>query len=175
MPARYAGRFKTSFGKAASGDAHHPQGRPGPNNARIFMYELTLIREKSTDCGTFGVLHGLAKPLQTLELPWRNNLENLSCIPCGRYVCRLRHSPRFRRKLYEVTGVPGRSRVLFHSGNWAGNIEKGKRSDVEGCILLGLARGILRAQTAVLESRPALLFFMQSLDGEDFNLTIRGK
>jgi hypothetical protein len=140
------------------------------------MKELTLLRESSADTGTFGKLHGLktARQLHTLELPWRGNINDFSCIPCGRYLCKIVQSPRFGR-VYGVTGVPGRADILFHSGNHAGDKKKGLKSEVKGCILLGLARGILAGQAAVTESRPAIVLFMKALNGDDFYLTIRNQ
>ena len=136
------------------------------------MPELLLLREKSADYGTFGLLTWAGKPLHTLELPWRNNTRKRSCIPAGVYQCRIRVSPRFGR-VYEITGVPARSLILIHSGNRAGDVTKGLKSDVEGCILLGLSRAKLAGQPAVLESRPALTVFMQTMNERPFTLRIQ--
>ena len=140
-------------------------------NASDIMQELYLRREKSADYGTFGTLTGQGSPLFTLELPWRNNERQRSCIPCGTYPCRIRISPRFGR-VYEVADVPGRSFILIHSGNLAGDVTKGLRSDVEGCILLGLSRGAISGQPAVLESRRALTAFMRTMGGQPFTLHV---
>ena len=90
---------------------------------------IDLIRVGQSDKGTFGVLRYGAVPFAlTLELPWKNNAEYLSCIPSGLYVCRRVNSVRFG-DVFEVQDVPNRSHVLFHRGNTLAN--------TEGCILVG--------------------------------------
>lgn len=64
----------------------------------------------------------------TLELPWKNNQQRISCIPSGKYRVIPRHSVRFGNHLH-ITGVPGRSYILIHVGNYT--------KDIEGCILVG--------------------------------------
>lgn len=114
----------------------------------------------------------MSKALYTLELPWRDNERKRSCIPLGVYSCRIRVSGRFGR-VYEVTGVPGRDGILFHSGNFAGDVAKGLCSDVEGCILPGLSRGVLHGQPAVLESRRGMEVFMNAMGGQPFTLHVQ--
>lgn len=88
-----------------------------------------LIRVGQSSRGTFGVLrYGQAPFAVTLERPWDDNKENISCIPAGRYRCRRVKSPKFG-DTYEVCDVPGRSHVLFHRGNYV--------YDTQGCILVG--------------------------------------
>jgi len=90
--------------------------------------------------GTNGALYADGQ-LQcfTIELPWRNNQPNLSCIPEGRYRLRLRYSERYKGHL-QVEGVPGRSGILIHPANHAGK-------ELKGCIapvsqLTGAGKGI---------------------------------
>ena len=63
----------------------------------------------------------------TVEQPWRENMQDISCIPAGRYRCVQVDSPKFGNT-FEVTGVPGRTHVLFHRGN--------SIQDTHGCILV---------------------------------------
>lgn len=67
--------------------------------------------------------------LSSLELPWRNNLPNISCIPEGEYKCKPYSSAKYNN-VYEVTGVMNRSYILIHIGNFT--------TDTRGCILVGL-------------------------------------
>lgn len=134
--------------------------------------KVTLKRKPSTDQGTLGELtlpDGLK--FATMELPWRNNLRQKSSIPAGTYKCSIVQSPRFGR-VYGVHDVPGRSHILFHAGNVAGNKDLGFKTDVEGCILLGLAPGRLYGQTSVISSKVALKQFMDAMDGRPFELEI---
>lgn len=75
--------------------------------------------------------------LYSLELPWKNNEKNVSCVPPGVYQLIPYTSPKHDSTWYlENTdlGVGGagahRSFCEIHSANWA--------SQLEGCIALGL-------------------------------------
>ena len=52
----------------------------------------------------------------SLELGWRNNKRNVSCIPTGIYPLKLEYSPKFKRHLWEAYNVPNRSECKFHNG-----------------------------------------------------------
>lgn len=136
------------------------------------MVRVGLRRLSSDDEGTLGVLilpDGVL--CYTLELPWRDNRPGHSCIPVGDYVCRPRVSPRFG-KTYHVTGVAGRSYILIHAANLAGDVTKGKKTHLEGCIALGQARGTIGGQKAVLNSRTALTRFHNLMNWQEFTLVV---
>lgn len=74
----------------------------------------------------------------TIELPWHNNRPKSSCIPAGTYQLTTRWSLKHGHHLW-VTGVPGRSLILFHPANDA-------IKQLQGCIapvrtLTGMGRG----------------------------------
>lgn len=138
------------------------------------MIEFQLLRDPSTTHGTPGVLVGPGFWCHTLELPWRDNRPKVSCIPPGEYDVVLRKSPKFG-SVYWVRNVPGRSWILLHSGNFAGSTEAGLRSNVEGCVLLGLAKGIIGKQRAVLLSRPAIRKLQAFTGGKPFKLEVSWK
>lgn len=62
----------------------------------------------------------------TIELPWKNNKRNLSCIPEGSYEIVTRYSKRFQNHLL-IRGVKNRRLILFHPANNA-------LKELEGCI-----------------------------------------
>jgi len=64
-------------------------------------------------------------------------------------------SKKFGR-VVRLSDVPGRSDILIHSGNLAGDVIKGFNTHSAGCILLGEGRGYLGEQKAVLSSRTAV-------------------
>lgn len=78
----------------------------------------------------------------TMELPWKNNREGVSCIPVGNYLMRWTVSPRFTRAAqlknpaapnvctYEVIDVPKRTGIRMHAANMA--------IQLKGCIAPGL-------------------------------------
>jgi hypothetical protein len=132
---------------------------------------VNLCRLRRSDQGTQGMLLFEDFNCHTLELPWRDNQRSISCIPAGEYKCQTRQSPKFGTT-YHVTEVPGRSYVLIHSGNWAGDVNKGFKSHVNGCILLGQKAGWLAGQRAVLNSRITIKRFMEYMSYEPFTLKI---
>jgi len=66
---------------------------------------------------------------RTLELPYLENKRNISCVPVGRYKCKLEYSNRFKRDLWELKDVPNRTECKFHSANYF--------HQLNGCIALG--------------------------------------
>lgn len=135
---------------------------------------VRIVREKSKDAGTFGKLtvDGKEFTCHSLELPWKDNKNGVSCIPEGTYECVYTMSPRFKRKLYRLEAVPGRAGILFHSGNYGGDKSKGLKSEIEGCILLGQGRGILAGQEAVTSSKLAMDAFEKTMGYEPFTVII---
>ena len=133
---------------------------------------MLLLRTDTSDEGTFGVLVFDDQYIYTGELPWRNNQPNISCIPEGKYDLRMCTSPKYG-PAYQVTNVPGRSGVLLHAGNFCGDTDKGYRTHVSGCILLGSKRGRLHGQKAVLASRIARRRLETVMNFEPTTLEIR--
>lgn len=64
----------------------------------------------------------------TLELPWKNNQFQVSCIPKGEYEVVPRTSAKFKNH-FHILDVPNRTYILFHSGNYY--------TQILGCVLLG--------------------------------------
>ena len=132
---------------------------------------VKLIRLEESDSGTEGILSFGDFFCFTLELPWKENKKNVSCIPPGKYYCELINSSRFGR-VYHVKDVSDRTNILIHAGNFAGDVSKGLKSDVEGCILLGDDFGILNGQNAISNSKKTLNKFMSEIKNKRFKLEI---
>ena len=99
---------------------------------------LNLTRKPSSNGCTFGILTVDGQnPVYTLERPEVQ-------IPPGTYSVEITFSPRFQRPLPLLDGVPGRTDIRIHSGNWP--------RDTDGCILVGLGIG----RDMITESRAAL-------------------
>lgn len=135
-----------------------------------------LVRGPSTDQGTFGSLVFGGQILRTVELPWRDNAKQRSCIHVGSYECSIVNSPKFGR-VYGVHNVPGRSHVLIHAANVAGDVDLGWETQLHGCIAPVEKLGAIktpsgRMQRAGLVSRPALRRLMAWADGKPFTLEI---
>jgi hypothetical protein len=95
-----------------------------------------LIRLQDNGNQTVGELriyqgHELVFACFTLELPFRDNQKNISCIPKGTYLVKKRHDRRSRFKYphLHIQDVPGRTWILVHRGNYS--------FQIEGCLLVG--------------------------------------
>ena len=136
--------------------------------------KLEIIRVEHSETGTFGTLSidGQAFCV-TLELPYRGNMNNVSCIPPGLYQCQRTLSPLIEKitggkwdQTFEITGVPARSRILLHSGNTV--------QDTHGCVLVASSFGKLKGERAVLNSGATFdLFMTVTRNIKAFGLTIR--
>jgi hypothetical protein len=69
---------------------------------------------------------------RTIELPWKDNAHNISCIPTGTYNTVKIYSPK-RGKCFQLLDVLERDGILIHIGNYA----HGVKIDTLGCILPG--------------------------------------
>jgi len=93
-----------------------------------------LQRKVSNEMQTQGVLSifnlegKVIYKCNTLELGWKDNQRNISCIPTGSYKVVKHSSPRYK-ECFWVKNVEGRSEILIHAGNFF--------SDTRGCILPG--------------------------------------
>ena len=102
--------------------------------------ELELIRTYHPN-GTNGKLcHKGKLQCYTIELPWRNNAQKISCIPEGKYRIRMRYSIKHKQHL-RLEGVSGRDLILVHPANIA-------EDELKGCIapvthITGEGRGSL--------------------------------
>lgn len=135
------------------------------------MKQVDIFRLKRSDQGTEGLLVSKEFNCRVLELPWRDNKKQISCIPAGEYNVEIRISNKYGR-IYHVKAVPTRTYILIHSGNYGGDKIKGFRTHSSGCILLGLKFGFLGGQVAVLNSRIAVRRFMEHMEYEPFLLKI---
>lgn len=137
------------------------------------MKTAILQRLLTGDHGTLGIMFYEGERLFSLELPWRDNIANLSCVPAGTYRAVLGWSPRFKRKMIGLLEVPKRAGVRVHSANLAGDVTKGFRSQLHGCIALGEKRGSIDGQQAILLSAPAVRRFEAAMGPAPFILEIR--
>lgn len=137
---------------------------------------VTLTRRPSTIDGTFGTMEVPGTPFttcwDTLELPWKDNQHDISCIPTGTYECHMTHSPKFGRDTYELVGVLNRSDVRIHPANYAGDVSQGRKSELNGCIALGSHIAHVNSQAVIANSKNSVQAFEDLLDRKPFLLTI---
>ena len=66
----------------------------------------------------------------SLERGWKNNENDVSCLPIGEYDVVLEYSPKYGKKLWEIKGTGHRSECKFHAANYW--------TQLNGCIAPGL-------------------------------------
>lgn len=126
------------------------------------MLKLELIRRSDNGRCSIGELRTDKGVYYTVERPWLDNKPFVSCIPEGEYICK-RYSSTKYPNTFQVTGVHGRTKILFHVANWA--------KDVQGCI--GLGNGLLANNSGVGNSKQAMNKFKNEMkDVEEFKLTV---
>jgi hypothetical protein len=90
---------------------------------------ITLKRLSDDNVQTLGILTNVTgKVYQTLELSWKKNAKQISCIPKGVYKVRKRTSAKYGEH-FHVLNVPNRDMILMHFSNF--------HSDLLGCIAPG--------------------------------------
>lgn len=127
---------------------------------------LTLFRVSKSEIVTQGVLindeTGLPICL-TLEEPWKNNAQGVSCIPAGEYIV-VPHVNSKGSPVFLITNVKSRTAIQIHIGNTT--------KDIEGCVLVGTEFGAYVGLPAVLGSQRAFHALSKSVGHDPFILKI---
>lgn len=141
---------------------------PVPKHVPV-VNTLTLTRSPDNGTETLGSFHAIrpdGKTLveYTLELPWKDNQHDISCIPKGTYPCSLR--PFHTITNYEVLNVPNRTGIFFHVANWV--------KELLGCIAPGVGEADINGdgQIDVTSSGIAVDTLKAFFNNEDFTLII---
>lgn len=133
--------------------------------------EAILTRQKHEEKQTLGQLEFSRGPLtfrcKTLELPWKDNKRNISCIPTGTYKVK-KHFSASHALCFSILNVPNRTHILIHAGN--------KYSEIRGCILVGASFGDIDGDGVidVRNSRQTLKEFLDAAT-EEFELEIKNE
>ena len=96
---------------------------------------------------TDGVLYAPGYRAMTLEPPWKDNQDDVSCIPPGTYAVEPFDSPD-HPDTFQIMGVPDRDDILIHIGNVWG--------DTNGCILAGTGYGRVLGDDGITGSEKAI-------------------
>lgn len=128
------------------------------------MSLLRLIRYNHHSSATVGdLIFPCGTVLKSLELPWLDNQNYVSCIPIGIYQVKKRMSPVVKRTSkgkyeegFEICNVPNRTFVMFHIGNFPRNSD--------GCVLTGETEGFHDGAPAVWNSGVAFDRFMELME-----------
>jgi len=144
--------------------------------------QLTRTYSKYATFGTLSDSHDMTPLMQTLELPWLDNQNDISCIKEGLYYVK-KFVEDGKTYLYivkdrdqELSREPGfknwcdkkRFNVRMHTGNTV--------EDITGCVVVGSKFGRHMDYHAVLESRDAFKKLLTWLGKDDiFELQIVGR
>lgn len=99
----------------------------------VRLYEQPAVSPKQTISKMYVCEgNGILFSCYGLELPWKDNTREISCIPVGVYDAVKRSASASPSRNYDhihVLNVPQRSFILIHTGNWYNH--------TQGCILTG--------------------------------------
>lgn len=131
------------------------------------MKTVIINRDFGTKNHTLGVCYvrntigNVIFKAESLERGWIDNKRNISCIPEGEYLLKLEWSPRFRKNLWEIYGVPNRRECKFHAANYW--------HQLNGCIALGQKRKRLDGdmELDVTNSKHTMDEFHKAMRGAD--------
>lgn len=127
---------------------------------------IILKRFHRNEVSTLGVLmiEGIKHdPIFTLELPWRGNARNTSCIPEGRYPI-VYFFRKNKTGSFLLEGVPSRSEVMIHQGNYL--------HEIRGCILPGVGIETVKPEPMVTNSAIAMNKLLSILGKDHHTITI---
>lgn len=137
-------------------------------NPMTFM-NVTITRNSDDGVETLGTLiaeaNGATFTCNTLELPWKGNQHDVSCIPKGVYHVSIQ--PFHETNRYELTPTTPRTGIFMHEGNYY--------NDSLGCILLGVKPSDINAdgQVDVTSSVNTVQAFMKFMNNTPFTLMIK--
>ncbi len=89
---------------------------------------IKIERWHREDC-TLGILTCGDFKCFTLELPWKDNEKNISCIPSASAYTGVKWFSPKNGDCFYIPNVMNRTHIQIHSGNYT--------SQIEGCILVG--------------------------------------
>lgn len=136
--------------------------------------KLYIRRLDQSDQGTFGRLYiNDNEAFYTMELPDRENKSNISRIPVGTYTASWVWSDHFHKMVYCLDNVPNRWGICIHAATYAGDVTKGYRNHLAGCIALGEKLGVMDGQKCILLSRPAMTRFETLTKGAKIEVEIQ--
>ena len=130
------------------------------------MKEVLVIRDYMDDEQTLGRLYVrdengcIVFQCECLERSYKDNKKRVSSIPEGTYPLMLEWSNRFKKELWEIYNVPGRSECKIHSANYW--------FQLNGCIALGKARKDINndGYADVTSSKPTMKKFHEVMQGD---------
>lgn len=105
---------------------------------------LTIQRDSTSPAAPGRLSIDGVPECDSLELPWKDNKSQVSCVPAGTYRLAWEGSPRLKRPTLRLKEVPGRWGILIHPANhtW----------ELRGCLALGKRLAV----DSLIESKAAV-------------------
>jgi hypothetical protein len=129
------------------------------------MKSVTLVRTAKNDVAIYGIL--TVTEGDSVEFVCLTIENKDKSFPAGKYSLKLEFSPRFKKDLWELFGIPGRGEIKIHVANFW--------NQLEGCIGVGRISQDLN-QDAILDlgqSKIALEDFMVTMgDQKEAEITV---
>ena len=121
---------------------------------------IELIRFGLFKDRTIGRLTYNDEHFYTIERPWLDNKQNVSCIPAGYYKLGRVDSPRFGPDTWEIKGVPNRAECKIHAANYW--------RQLNGCIAPGKERTYIDGDDVldVSNSGDTLILFHKAMGNQ---------
>ena len=130
-------------------------------------YLTRLIDDGNQTLGVLTLFDGLDKIFEckTLELPWKDNKTNVSCVPKSVYKVLHRTSEKYK-KHFILQDVRNRRYILIHQGNF--------NTDTRGCILVGSSFGQVNGDSLldITSSKRTLNELLEATEGNGLELII---
>lgn len=106
---------------------------------------------------------------KTLELPWLNNQQNVSCYPAGVYDV-IKYKRPDGRMSFWVQDVPNRTGILFHAGTYAAT----KQPHTQGCTLVGFRYDDVNddGEVDIVDSDKALQMLLKLMPDTPFKMHV---
>jgi len=102
--------------------------------------------------------------LATMELGWHQNVEDISCIPAGKYTARKFYSLK-HKNCFLIMNVPDRTMIEIHAANFS--------KQLKGCVAVGTSFRDIDSDGEIdlLNSRIALNSLLKEMP-DDFPIEI---
>ncbi len=133
------------------------------------MQAILQRDHKASDLVTFGKLYlpwlKVQPDIYTIELPWKDNEPDVSCIPAGIYTLKSYNSVK-HKDVWEYQDIPNRVYCLLHPANYACNVKDTEGhiihlNELEGCTAVGF--GIDESVPMITRSQDAMAYLRTTI------------
>ena len=122
-----------------------------------YFYADRWVRNNDLTFTLFYDRDNVGFSIYLLELPWKDNQKNISCILTGVYTVERDFYHKGGYEVFEYRDVPNRTEIKIHKGNWT--------KDILGCQATGSS--VSQEKKMVEKSAKAYKKLMSYLEGID--------